>query len=106
MEASQETFEDFPIKKQSNKQSFKKSKNPKEYEQQKQFFANQRPPISGKSGRTAFRPLGDLDPYSPDLAPMNIFENQVITIGIHNLSKSLTPNLATFRVLSWNEVHS
>ena len=105
-EASQETLEDFPIKKPSNKQSFKKSKNPNEYEQQKQFFANQRPPTSGRYGRTAFRPPGELDPYSPDLAPMNNFENQVIPIGIHNISKSFRPNLTTVRVLSWDEVHS
>ena len=31
---------------------------------------------------------------------MNIFENQVILVGIHNLSKSFRPNLATIRVLS------
>jgi len=31
---------------------------------------------------------------------MNIFENQVIPIGIHNLSKKFRPNLATVRVLS------
>ena len=31
---------------------------------------------------------------------MNIFEKQVIPIGIHNLSKSFRPNLATIRVLS------
>ena len=35
-----------------------------------------------------------------DIAPMNIFENQVIPVGIHNLSKSFSPNLATIRVLS------
>ena len=31
---------------------------------------------------------------------MNIFENQVIPTGIHNLSKIFRPNLATIRVLS------
>ena len=41
-----------------------------------------------------------MDPYSSDVAPMNIFENQVIPIGIHNLSKSFQPNLTTIRVLS------
>ena len=41
-----------------------------------------------------------MDPYSPDVAPMNIFENQVIPTGIHNLSKSFRPNLATVQVLS------
>ena len=43
---------------------------------------------------------GEVDPYSPDFAPMNIFENQVIPTGIHNLSKIFRPNLATIRVLS------
>ena len=31
---------------------------------------------------------------------MNIFENQCIPVGIHNLSKSFRPNLNTIRVLS------
>ena len=31
---------------------------------------------------------------------MNIFENQVISTGIHNLSKIFRPNVATIRVLS------
>ena len=31
---------------------------------------------------------------------MNIFENQVIPTGMHNLSKIFRPNLATFRVIS------
>ena len=31
---------------------------------------------------------------------MNIFENQVIPVGIHNLSKSFRPTLETVRVLS------
>ena len=30
----------------------------------------------------------NLDCYGLDIAPMNIFENQVIPVGIHNLSKS------------------
>ena len=40
------------------------------------------------------------DPYGIDIAPLNIFENQVIPIGVHNLSKSFRPNMATIRVLS------
>ena len=40
------------------------------------------------------------DPYGIDIAPLNIFENQIIPIGVHNLSKSFRPNMATFRVLS------
>ena len=35
-----------------------------------------------------------------DVAPINIFENQVIPMGLHNLSKSFKPNLATTRVFS------
>ena len=41
-----------------------------------------------------------LDCYSMDIAPMNIFENQCIPVGIHNLSKSFRPNLITIGVLS------
>ena len=48
-----------------------------------------------RRGNTKF-----LDCYNMDIAPMNIFENQVIPVGIHNLSKSFRPNLATIRVLS------
>ena len=35
-----------------------------------------------------------------DIATMNIFENQVIPVGIQNLSKIWRPNLATIQVLS------
>ena len=41
-----------------------------------------------------------IDPYGIDIAPLNIFENQVIPVGVHNLSKSYRPNMATIRVLS------
>jgi len=41
-----------------------------------------------------------VDAYSPEFVPMNIFENQVIPVGIHNLSKCFRPNLATIRMLS------
>ena len=34
------------------------------------------------------------------LPPLNLFENQVIPIGLHNLSKSFRPNISTIRVLS------
>jgi hypothetical protein len=40
------------------------------------------------------------DPYSIDNAQMFIFENQVIPIKIHNLSKTFVPTLITNRVLS------
>ena len=34
------------------------------------------------------------------IALLNIYENQVIPVGLHNLSKSFRPNLSTIRVLS------
>ena len=78
----------------SNKQ--KKPYNPN-FHQQKEFF-RQAGPVNSR--RPAFKSGGRVDPYSPDVAPMNIFENQVIPIGIHNLSKSFRLNLATIQVLS------
>ena len=33
-----------------------------------------------------------------DVAPLNIFENQVLPMGLHDISKSFRPNLATTRV--------
>ena len=68
-----------------------------EYNQQKQFFRRQGP---SNFKKTAFKPQGEVDPYSPDFAPINIFENQVIPTGMHNLSKCFRPNLGTIRVLS------
>jgi len=57
-----------------------------------------------KPGRGEARPNAKLsgmhDPFDIDIAPMNIFENQVVPVGIHNLSKSFRPNMATIRVLS------
>ena len=64
---------------------------------------DRKPPAPKPSGRGSFSRRGNtkfLDCYSMDIAPMNIFENQVIPVGIHNLSKSFRPNLATIRVLS------
>jgi hypothetical protein len=52
------------------------------------------------AGRPNAKPPGMIDPYGIDIAPLNIFENQVIPVGVHNLSKSFRPNLATIRVLS------
>ena len=43
--------------------------------------------------KPVFEPLYDC--YGIDVAPMNIFENQVIPFGIPNISKSFTPNLDT-----------
>ena len=39
---------------------------------------------------------GEKDPYDMSIAPIFIYENQVLLIGIHNLSKSFRPNLAEF----------
>ena len=52
------------------------------------------------AGRPNSKPSGMIDPYGIDIAPLNVFENQVIPIGIHNLSKTFRPNMATIRVLS------
>ena len=41
-------------------------------------------------GRSPFyRNTSDNDSYDISIAPMNIFENQVIPKGLHNLSKNL-----------------
>ena len=40
------------------------------------------------------------DAYCMDTAPFNIFENQVIPTGLHDVPKSFRPNLATARVFS------
>ena len=50
--------------------------------------------------RPFYRYTGENDPYDMSIAPLNIFENQVIPIGLHNLSKSFRPNVSTIRVLS------
>ena len=45
--------------------------------------------FSQPSGKGSFKRRGNtkliLDCYGVDIAPMNIFENQVIPVGIHNL---------------------
>jgi len=41
-----------------------------------------------------------MDCYGIDRAPMHIFENQIIPVQIHNISKSFKPKLDTVRVLS------
>ena len=53
-----------------------------------------------RRGRGFTRNQGEIDAYSMDVAPISIFENQVIPMGLHNLSKSFKPNLATTRVFS------
>ena len=52
------------------------------------------------SGRSFNKPQGETDAYCMDVAPFNIFENQIIPVGLHNLSKSFKPNLTTTRVFS------
>jgi len=54
----------------------------------------------GRRGRGFYRNQGEIDAYSMHVAPISIFENQVIPMGLHNLSKSFKPNLATTRVFS------
>ena len=53
----------------------------------------------GALGRSSSK-SGEIDPYDMTIAPLNIYENQVIPVGLHNLSKGFTPNLSTIRVLS------
>ena len=54
----------------------------------------------GRSQRGFTRHSGIFDAYCMDTAPINIFENQVIPTGLHDISKSFRPNLATTRVFS------
>ena len=55
---------------------------------------------SGRFRRGFTRHSGIFDAYSMDTAPINIFENQVLPTGLHDVSKSFRPNLATTRVFS------
>ena len=55
----------------------------------------------GCSGGGYTRNQGENDAYSMDVAPIHIFENQVIPLGLHNISKSFRPNLTTTRVFSF-----
>ena len=52
------------------------------------------------SGRSFTKSQADTDAYCMDVAPFDIFENQIIPVGLHNLSKSFKPNLTTTRVFS------
>ena len=61
---------------------------------------NQRERPRRGGGRSSSKPSGTIDPYGIDIAPLNIFKNQIIPIGVYNLSKSFRPNMATIRVLS------
>ena len=67
----------------------------------KGFPAFERRDTPGRgAGRPNSKPSGMNDPYDLDIVPLNVFENQVIPVGVHNLSKSFRPNMATIRVLS------
>ena len=72
------------IKTKNKGKKFFNSANRSNQHQQTQFFKKMGP---SNSRRPAFKSGGEVDPYSPDFAPMNIFENQIISIGIHNLKK-------------------
>ena len=39
----------------------------------------------GRGGRPFVRQTGENDPYDMSIAPLFIYENQVLPIGIHNL---------------------
>ena len=64
-------------------------------------------------GRNNAKNTGENDAYCMDVAPLNIFENQVVPMGLHNFSKIFRPNIATTRVFSlgmkfipvWKKVH-
>ena len=45
----------------------------------------------GRFRRGYTKPSGIFDAYCMDVAPLNTFENQVIPMGLHNLSKSFRP---------------
>ena len=44
---------------------------------------------NGRGKKSFTRQTGESDSYVISIAPLNIYENQVIPIGLHNLSKSL-----------------
>ena len=59
---------------------------------------DKKPPAYKPSGRGSDSRRDNttfLDCYNMDIAPMNIFENQIIPVGIHNLLKKFRPHLAT-----------
>ena len=67
----------------------------------KQFSAHERREKSGRGGgKLNSIPPGLNDPYDIDIAPLNFFGNQIIPVGVHNLSKSFRPNMAAICVLS------
>ena len=64
------------------------------------YVARGRGRSRGRGRRSFYRNTGENDPYDMSIAPLNWYENQVIPIGLHNLSKSFRPNISTIRVLS------
>ena len=55
--------------------------------QQKQFFKKFENQISR---RHSYKFVDTIDPYSPDVAPINIFKkNLVVPTGMHNLLKNI-----------------
>ena len=44
-----------------------------------------------------YRNTSENDPYDISIAPRNIYENQVIPIGLHNLLKRFRPNSMIFK---------
>ena len=46
---------------------------------------------------------GKNDVFDIHICPLNIFENQIVPVELHNMSKSLKPNLPTIRILSVGE---
>ena len=82
----------------------RKAETPKYQNQQQrkkqpfQFFKKYQHPNQSK--RPAFTSEGERDLYALGFAPLNIFENQSIPMGIRNLSKRFRPNFATICVLS------
>ena len=55
---------------------------------------------NGASGRSNFKHPGEFDAYCMNVAPLNIFKNQVVLMGLHNFSKTFNSNVATTRVIS------
>ena len=52
--------------------------------------------MRGRSGgcfrRNFTKQSGIFDAYCMNVAPLNIFENQVLPVGLHDISKSFRPN--------------
>ena len=66
--------------------------------ERKRFAQDRREKPGRGGGRPNSKPPGMNDPYGIDIAPLNIFENQILPVGVHNLSKTFRPNMATIRV--------